>query len=67
MPKGSKMLKPVKVHIVIGKPLPAPEVGDGKVGTRMPRRVIHELTEALQVEVQRLFDEAQAKVSGQES
>jgi hypothetical protein len=49
----------VKVALVIGAPIavsaPAP-------GERVPRRAIKELTAHLTAELQRLFDEAQAKV-----
>jgi 1-acyl-sn-glycerol-3-phosphate acyltransferase len=55
MPKGSKLLRPVKIRLVVGKPLhPEPRAE----GTRVPRRVVTELTAALKDEVQRLFDEA---------
>ncbi len=57
MPKGSKVLRPVKVHMVIGEPLYPPS-GEGK---RTSRRVVHELTERLAKELQRLFDQAQVK------
>jgi 1-acyl-sn-glycerol-3-phosphate acyltransferase len=56
--KGKKLPRPVKVHIIVGKPLPPP--GDGQ-GGRVPRRAVHERTAELQAEVQRLFDEAQRK------
>jgi 1-acyl-sn-glycerol-3-phosphate acyltransferase len=57
MPKGKKMLRPRKVHLVIGPPLPPPVDAEG----RIPRRAVKELTEQLHTELQRLFDEAQAK------
>jgi 1-acyl-sn-glycerol-3-phosphate acyltransferase len=60
MPKGSKMIRPVKITLVVGKPL-HPEVREE--GARVPRRAVAELTSALKDEVQRLFDEAQAQVS----
>lgn len=55
MPKGSKMVRPVKVHVVVGEPLPAPprsELG------RVPRSQVHALTEQLRAELQRVYDEA---------
>ena len=58
MPKGSKFLRPVKVHMVIGPPLDAERVSDGG---RTSRRAVQELTQRLQAELQRLFDEAQKK------
>jgi 1-acyl-sn-glycerol-3-phosphate acyltransferase len=57
MPKGSKLLRPVKITMVIGKPI-EPEVREE--GARVPRRAVGELTASLKDEVQRLFDEAQA-------
>lgn len=57
MPKGAKMIKPVKVHLVVGPPLQAEPSPTGRV----PRSAIHDLTERLRGELQRLFDEAQAK------
>ena len=57
MPKGSKFLHPVKVHIVIGAPIqPPPRQGSGWRGMR---RHVHELTDQLQIELQRAFDQAQ--------
>ncbi len=59
MPKGSKFVKPVRVAVIVGPPIvPPPHVADG---VRVPRRVVHELTEALGTELQRLFDLAQAR------
>ena len=57
MPKGAKLLRPVKVPVVIGPPL----VPDRPEGGRAPRRAVRELTESLRAELQRLFDEAQKK------
>jgi 1-acyl-sn-glycerol-3-phosphate acyltransferase len=59
MPKGSKMVRPVKTAMVVGPVIEPPPEGDGG---RVPRRAIHELTERLSAELQRLFDEAEAKV-----
>lgn len=56
MPKGSKVIRPVKVHVVIGQPL-APPAWDGRV----PRAAVHDLTKELSTELQRLFDEASAR------
>jgi 1-acyl-sn-glycerol-3-phosphate acyltransferase len=61
MPKGSKFLKPVKVHIIVGPPLVPPLV---EGGSRAPRRVVHELTEELHGRLQELFDAAQARALG---
>lgn len=57
MPKGSKLLRPVKVHVVVGEPLyPAPPGPSG----RAPRSAVHDLTEQLAARLQDLFDQAQA-------
>ena len=59
MPKGSKLLRPVRVHVVIGKAIDPPVPEDG--GGRIPRRGIREMTATLKSEIQALFDEAQRK------
>ncbi len=62
MPKGSKFLHPVKVHIVIGAPIqPPPREGAGARGSR---RHVHELTAQLQVDLQRLYDQAEGRAGG---
>jgi 1-acyl-sn-glycerol-3-phosphate acyltransferase len=58
MPKGSKMLRPVKVHVVIGEPIHPDAVGPSG---RASRKAVHQLSQRLHDELQRLFDEAQAK------
>ncbi len=58
MPRGAKAIRPVKVVMVIGEPIPAPTGDDGR---RPSRRHIHETTEALRIRVQELFDDAQAR------
>lgn len=59
MTKGSWKMRPVRCSVVIGPPLyPPPAPTDGK---RAPRRAVHELSERLRGELQRLFDEAQAR------
>ncbi len=57
MPKGARMIKPAKVHLVVGPPLQAEPSTTGRVA----RSAIHDLTDRLRHELQRLFDEAQAK------
>lgn len=59
MPKGSKMIRPGRIHIEVGPAIPPP--GDGREG-RVPRRVIHETTGQLHEELQRLFDTARVAV-----
>jgi 1-acyl-sn-glycerol-3-phosphate acyltransferase len=58
MPVHAKMIRPVKLTMVIG---PAIEVERPEPGKRVPRRAVHELTEQLRVELQQLYDEAQAR------
>jgi 1-acyl-sn-glycerol-3-phosphate acyltransferase len=60
MARGQVLPRPVKVHLLIGPPiLPPPPPEDGR---RPSRRALRELTDSLQGELQRLFDEAEAKV-----
>ena len=58
MPKGARFLRRSQLVLVVGDPIPAPE---RTVQGRVPRHAVRELTEKLQVELQRLFDEAQAQ------
>jgi 1-acyl-sn-glycerol-3-phosphate acyltransferase len=58
LPKGKKLPRPVKVAVVIGRPIMPP----ASEGQRTSRRAVHELTLQLRDEVQRLFDEAQEEV-----
>jgi 1-acyl-sn-glycerol-3-phosphate acyltransferase len=60
MPKGSRMIRPVRITLVVGAPL-HPETR--AEGARVPRRAVAELTSSLKDEVQRLFDEAQGEVA----
>ena len=55
MPKGSRRIVPVKVAIVVGEPIPAPE---RPAGGRVSRRAVAELSEVLSSRLQGLFDEA---------
>ena len=59
MPKGARFIYPRKVHVVVGAPIPVPAAGEARV-TRAARQ---ELSAALQAELQRLFDLAEARVS----
>jgi 1-acyl-sn-glycerol-3-phosphate acyltransferase len=59
MPKGAKLIRPVKLTMVVGEPL-SPPVTEGSA--RVPRRAVRELTAELQKRLQDLYDEAQAKV-----
>lgn len=58
MRKGRKLPRPVKVHVVVGPPIPPPPQ---KEGGSVSRRAVHETTGRLEAELQRLFDEAQRK------
>jgi 1-acyl-sn-glycerol-3-phosphate acyltransferase len=56
-PKGSKFLRPHKVVLVVGEPIPVEKVAGGRVR----RPAVHELTDRLRDELQILFDEAQVR------
>jgi 1-acyl-sn-glycerol-3-phosphate acyltransferase len=58
MPKGAKMLRPVKLHYELGPPIPAPLAEDGG---RASREQLHATTKVLYDELQRVFDIARAK------
>jgi 1-acyl-sn-glycerol-3-phosphate acyltransferase len=53
--KGEKIPRPVKVTIVIGKPISPEAPSDGG---RTSRRAVHDLTLRVHEEIQQLFDEA---------
>jgi 1-acyl-sn-glycerol-3-phosphate acyltransferase len=55
MPKGQRRILPVKVVMVVGPPIVAPARTEG---SRVSRRAVTELTDALHTELQALFDEA---------
>ena len=54
MPKGSRKILPVKVVMVVGDPIPAPE----RTGGRVSRRAVSSLTDQLASSLQAVFDEA---------
>ena len=59
MRKGSPMIWPVKIRVIVGAPIhPAPKV-DGRV----PRHAVKELSDQLKAELQRLLDEASRPAS----
>jgi 1-acyl-sn-glycerol-3-phosphate acyltransferase len=58
MPKGKKLPRPVKVHLIVGKPIPAPERSGGG---RVARSKVHALTEEVQGELQELYDLAESR------
>lgn len=55
MRKGSKMIRPHKCYVVVGKPITVDVDENG----RAPRSAVRDVTARLQSELQRLFDEAQ--------
>jgi 1-acyl-sn-glycerol-3-phosphate acyltransferase len=69
LPKGSKVPKRVKVHMIVGVPLvpPAPAAGSPERRSRVRRHEIEVLTATLRTELQRLFDRAQAIAAGEGS
>ncbi len=58
-PKGSKFIRPTKVALVVGQPMMPPVPEDGK---RVKRSAVSAFNDELHAEIQRLFDEAQARV-----
>ncbi|HEX2047885.1 MAG TPA: lysophospholipid acyltransferase family protein [Acidimicrobiales bacterium] len=59
LPKGKKLPRPVKIHIIVGQPLVPEPIAEG---ARHPsRRAVKELTVQLQHVLQDLFDRAQRK------
>ena len=59
MAEGAKWIRPSKVYVVIGKPIPAPTLDENG---RISRERIKRSTDQLHGELQRLFDLAQRKV-----
>ena len=57
MPKGARMIRPVRVTMVVGRPLYPEPGGSG----RASRRAVRQLTDRLAKELQALYDEAQVK------
>jgi 1-acyl-sn-glycerol-3-phosphate acyltransferase len=55
LPRGSRLPRPVRTTVVIGRPL----VPEPSATGRVTRAAVRRLTETLKAEVQRLFDEAQ--------
>jgi len=58
MPKGRNFIFPVKIHLVVGEPIPAPEK---KPTGRVSRRSVQENTAELRETLQQLFDKAQQR------
>lgn len=59
MPKGSPLLRPVKVVMIIAEPLQPPSASEDR-GSRVSRRSVKELTASLVVSLQKVYDEAEA-------
>jgi 1-acyl-sn-glycerol-3-phosphate acyltransferase len=56
MPKGSKMVYPKRLTLVVGEPLHPPS---GSAAGRVPRQAVADLTQQLSDSIQALFDHAQ--------
>ena len=56
MPRGSRLIKPHKVVLVVGEPI-RPPAGDGT--GRVKRRAVREMTEQLRARLQAVYTEAQ--------
>jgi 1-acyl-sn-glycerol-3-phosphate acyltransferase len=55
MPKGSKLIYPYKIHVLVGEPIPPPPI----VGRRVDRDALGKVTAELKDSLQELFDAAQ--------
>jgi 1-acyl-sn-glycerol-3-phosphate acyltransferase len=59
LPRGTRLPRPVKVWVIVGRPLEPPALPEGK---RHPsRRAVKALTAELESELRRLFFEAQSR------
>jgi 1-acyl-sn-glycerol-3-phosphate acyltransferase len=58
MPRGKRGIRPVKVAMVVGAPIPAPA---RPLGARVSRRAVAETSGVLHQQLQVLFDEALAR------
>ncbi len=58
MPKGSKIIKPVKINIVVGKPISPPKIESGE---RVKRSMISSFTIDIQRELQNVYDKSREK------
>jgi len=60
MPKGSRVVRPVKVHLVVGPAIDAPP---RSARGRVPRTQVHALTEQLGAQLQHLYDDAEGRAN----
>jgi 1-acyl-sn-glycerol-3-phosphate acyltransferase len=58
MPKGARFIRPRKVHVIVGEPILPPVSG------KATRSAVRQVTAELHATLQRLFDEANARVAG---
>jgi 1-acyl-sn-glycerol-3-phosphate acyltransferase len=58
MPKGARLLRPSKLVLIVGDPIPPPP---RTAAGRTPRSAVTVLTEQLHTEIQQLFDDAQVR------
>jgi len=56
MPRGARFVCPARVTVVLGEPI----YPDVDTSGRVPRRKVAEMTDRVQTEVQRLYDQARA-------
>ena len=59
MPKGRNLIRPVKIHIIVGEPILAPP---RRESGRVSRKAVAATTGRLRKDVQQLFDRAQVRV-----
>ncbi len=57
LPKGARVPRPRRVHVIVGEPIDARQAE----GRHVPRAAVAEMAERLHVELQQLFDRAQAR------
>jgi cytidylate kinase len=58
MGRGSRFIRPVRIHIVIGQPIAPPTL---KASGRVPRRAVQQASDELREILQQLYDEAQVR------
>lgn len=57
MPKGKRIPKRLRIRVVVGEPLQAPERSEGK---RVSRKKVHSTTEELRRRIQEVYDQARS-------